>query len=60
MDFSGIDHTLKMMDQMIINQTKVIYEVVEPYQLGTKRRFTNCSEWLDNLPENKDNYKNIN
>jgi len=52
-DFTGITRTLKLMDQMELNNITVIYEVVEPYKYGTKRQTFNFNDWIELITKNR-------
>ena len=46
MDYSGIDKTLEMMNEIALHNTKVVFEEVKPYQHGTKRKTFNFNNWI--------------
>ena len=45
MDYSGIDKTLEMMDEIALRNIDVVFEEVKPYQHGTERKTFNLNDW---------------
>ena len=53
MDLTGINKTIKLMDEIELKNTPVVYEVVKPYQLGTKRKTFTFNQWIELIFKNR-------
>ena len=49
MDLTGINRTIKLMDEIELKNTPVVYEEVKPYQMGTKRKTFHFNNWINNI-----------
>ena len=53
MDLTGINRTIKIMDEIELKNTPVVYEVVKPYQYGTKRKTFDFNSWIQYIFKNR-------
>ena len=49
MDLTGINRTIKLMDEIELKNTPVVYEEVKPYKYGTKRKTFHFNSWINNI-----------